>query len=1028
MLKMKKTLLLTLLLLLTCWAGYAQVKVSGKVVDPDNQPLPGVSILIKGTTEGTVTDIDGKYLIDTKKGATLVFSFIGFTTKEILVGAEKVINVQLDEDVAVLEAVVVVGYGTSTEKEFTGAAANVGGKDLVKLNPTRLENALQGQVAGVNITSSSGSPGGAQNIRIRGFSTNGNNNPLVVVDGVPYSTEGLSALNPDDIESINVLKDATAGIYGVRAANGVIIITTKKGKHGQNPQFSFDAYYGVQETSNKLDLLNATEYAVLKNEAAAANGGTPPFNNVNIGAGTDWQDQVFQTSPIQNYSLSVRGGTDKSTYSIGGSFFDQEGIVGGDKATFTRYNGRVNFTTNISDKLTFTNVLLYTHEKRKTLPENGISSVLFNAINIAPNMTVYDNQGNFTFAEGIGDVINPLAQIANTYNDASANKLVGTLGLEYEVNNHLSIQARAGYNYAIVESKTFSPLVYYGAGKAQNTAMNADLDRFTTEIAPGTSIPVNNSVTEGFSTFFNYNLEAFVNYQRDFDNHKVKGTLGGTLLANRDEGVFATGRNVPFNSYEYADVSATDPTDYLAGSSSFQAESRLQSIFGRAEYSYAQKYLFSVILRRDGSSKFGANNRYGFFPSASAAWVLSDEEFFNVPFIGFAKLRASLGKSGNDRIGNFTYRGLLGGEAVYVFDDQLTRGQAIGKLGNPDLKWETTSQFNTGLDVELLDEALSISLDYYVKTTTDLLFTPDITALLGSYGAGGFPPTINVGKIQNKGLELAFNYNKEIANGVHLSLGYNIATLNNEVLELPEGVNFIENGSFGVGGTSLTRMEVGFPLGYFFGYKTNGVYQNSEEVAAGPTQTGAAAGDLKYQDINGDGVIDFSGDTDKTMIGSPIPDVTMGFNLAVEAKGFDFSANLYASIGNEIVRNYERQTPLANLMAYRIDRWTGEGSSNDPRLTTGPNRNNVFSDFYVEDGSYLRLKNAQLGYTLPNTIAEKIGFSQFRIYAAANNLLTFTKYRGFDPDLGSGSPLLSGVDFGFYPQARTYMLGMNLKF
>ena len=1006
----------------------AQKIIKGKVVDNENEPLPGVSILVKGTTEGTVTDVDGNYSISVKDGTTLIFSYIGFTTQEIEVGTKSVIDVQLQEDVAVLDAVVVVGYGTTTKKEFTGAAAVVDGKELTKLNPTRLENALQGQFAGVNITSASGSPGGSQTIRIRGASTTGNSNPLVVVDGIVYGTDGLSALNPDDIESINVLKDATAGIYGVQAANGVILITTKKGKKNQKPQVSFDAYYGVQETSKKLDLLNATEYAVLKNEAAAANGGTPPFNNVNLGAGTDWQDEVFTTSPIQNYNLSVRGGSDKSSYSVGGSYFDQEGIVGGDKSKFTRYNGRLNFTTDLLPKLKLTNVLLYTHEERKTLAENGIGSVLFNAINISPIMTVYDVNGNYTYAEGIGDVINPIAQMANTFNNARANKFVGTLRLDYDINDHFTASARGGYNYAVVDSKSFSPLVYYGAGKAQNTALNADLDRNEVEIAPDVTIPVNNSVTESQTTYFGYNLEAFLNYKRNFGNHQLKATLGTSFFGNTYANVSGTGYNVPYNSWEFADLSATDPNDLLNNSSSYQGESRLQSIFGRAEYTYAQKYMFSFILRRDGSTRFGSNNIYGIFPTASAAWVISDEEFFNFAPISFAKLRVSLGRSGNDQINDFAYRGLLNGEGVYAFDDQLTQGVALGRLGNADLQWEQTTQFDIGLDFDLLNDALSVSFDYYIKTTTDLLFSPDVTALLGSYGAGSAPPFINAGKIRNKGIELALNYTKDISDDLSINIGYNISTYDNEVVELPEGVEFLEFGAFGVGGTTANRMQVGLPMGYFFGYKTDGVFQNAEDIAAAPTQLDASPGDLRYQDVNGDGTIDFSGDTDKTIIGSAIPDVTMGLNLAVKYKGFDLSANLYASIGNEILRNYERQTPLANLLAYRIDRWTGEGSSNDPRLTTGVNRNNVLSDFYVEDGSYLRVKNLQLGYSLPNSVAEKIGLNQLRLYVAANNLLTFTEYRGFDPDIGSSSPTATGIDYGFYPQARSYMIGLNLKF
>ena len=1012
-------------------SSFAQFVVSGKVSDDvSGEGLPGVNIILKGTTNGTTTDLEGNYSLNVpNKESVLVFSFVGYVSQEIIIGNQSVIDVVLTPDVTALSEVVVIGYGTSTEKELTGSISKIDGDVISSVNPTRLENALQGQMAGVNVTSSSSSPGGSQNIRIRGFSTNGDNNPLVVVDGVPYSTDGLSALNPNDIENITVLKDATAGIYGVRAANGVIIVTTKKGSKNATARISFDGYYGMQQTSKKLDVLNATEYAILKNEAAAAGGNTPPFNNTNLGEGTDWQDQVFGMAPIQNYNLSAIGGTERSSYSIGGSFFNQEGIVGLGKSEYSRYNGRINFSTDLSDRVTFENVLLYTHEDRKTLPENTISSVLFNAINMAPTIPVYSSPGVYSYATSIGDVINPMAQIDNTFNDANTNKIVGTLNLDWEINDAFTLSGRAGYNYAIVDVKTFSPLVYYGSGKAQNTALNADLDLNQVEIAPGYSIPVNNSVTEERTTYFNYNLEAFLNYNKVFNNvHTVKAMLGTSLFSDWGSNLTGTGFRVPYNSWEFADISATDGADLLNSTSSYQYESRLQSFFARAEYMYDQKYLFSALIRRDGSSRFGTNNRFGYFPAFSAAWILSEEEFLKIPAIAFAKLRASYGVSGNDKIAIFGYRGLLDGEGVYPINDQLVTGKALGTLGNPDLKWEQTSQFNVGLDLGLFNDYFSVSADYFIKTTQDLLFQPDVSGVLGSYGAGSGPPIINAGEIRNQGFELGLGYDQAFENGLRLNLNYTLTTLDNEVISLPEGVDFFEFGAFGVGGTTATRLQTGFPMGYFFGYKTDGVFQNAEEVNGSVSQLDAAPGDLRYVDINEDGKIDFSGDTDKTMIGSPIPDFTMGLTLGLDFQGFDFATTLYGSFGNEILRNYERQTPLANLMSYRINRWTGEGSSNEPRLTTGANRNNVISDYYVEDGSYVRVKNIQLGYTIGSNLTEKIGISRFRIYAAVNNLYTFTDYMGYDPDLGSSSPLDSGIDYGFYPSATTYMLGLNLNF
>jgi len=727
--------------------------------------------------------------------------------------------------------------------------------------------------------------------------------------------------------------------------------------------------------------------------------------------------------------LSAVGGSERTSFSIGASYMNQEGIVGGSKSAFTRYNARLNFKTDLTDKLSFTNTLLYTHENRKGLPENGIGSVLFNAINNSPITPVRDDKGNYTYAEGIGDVINPVAQIASIYNDASTNKVVGNMGLDYQITPDLSFSARAGYSYALVESKGFSPLVYFGSGKAQNTAVNANLDAPLVELGGGVMVERGASVSETRSIYFNYNLEAYLNYEKEFGDHKVKGTLGITTLADMGDVVSGVGFGVPYNSYAFADLSAVDPNNLLNNASSYQYESRLASSFVRGEYQYLNKYIFSAILRRDGSTNFGANNRFGVFPSTSAAWIFSEEDFIDLPALTFGKLRASYGISGNDKIGLFRYRGLLNGEAEYPFNDQLATGVAMGALGNPDLRWEQTSQFNVGVDVSFLDGDLSASLDYFTKTTSDLLFTPDVTGILGSYGAGGSPPTVNAGSVRNSGIELVISYNKTLQNGLGFNINYNVATLNNEVLSLAAGQDFIPTGVFSVGGINSSRFQVGHPMGYFFGYQTDGIYQNEAEISAGATQDGAQVGDIRYKDLNGDGKIDFSGNTDKTSIGSPIPSVTMGFNLGLNYKGFDLSAMLYASIGSKILRNYERQTPLANMLNYKLARWTGAGSTNDqPRLTTGANRNIVISDYFTEDGSFARLKNVQLGYTVPVKWLEKIKIERCRVYFAVNNLATFTNYKGFDPDLGSFDPLSAGIDFGFYPQARSYMWGINVGF
>jgi TonB-linked SusC/RagA family outer membrane protein len=438
----------------------------------------------------------------------------------------------------------------------------------------------------------------------------------------------------------------------------------------------------------------------------------------------------------------------------------------------------------------------------------------------------------------------------------------------------------------------------------------------------------------------------------------------------------------------------------------------------------------SAIIRRDASSRFGVNNRVGYFPSFSGAWIASEEDFFSSSLIDFLKVRASYGLIGNDRIGNWGYRGLLEGEGVYPFNDQLVSGVAISRLGNQDLKWEKTQQTDIGVDLGLFNDQVSITADYFIKVTKDLLFTPEVSAISGAYGAGSSPPIINAGNVRNTGFEFSINYRTEIVSGLQLNVGYNLTTIKNKVIEMADGREFLEGGAFGVGGTTASRMEVGYPIGYFYGYKTNGVFQTTEEIASsGVTQAGAEPGDFRYADLSGDGIINFSNDSDKTIIGSPIPDATMGLNLGLTYGGFDFSVLFYASLGNDILRNYERQQPLANQLDYWIDRWTGEGSTNEtPRLTTAANRNAVISDFYVEDGSFLRIKNIQLGYSLPQSIVQKIHATKVRAYVSVNNLLTITGYKGYDPDFAAGPPIGAGIDYGFYPQARVFMGGININF
>lgn len=1012
---------------------YAQnTTIAGKVTNENDDPISFAGIGVKGGTVGVFSDIDGNFQITAPQNEdlTLVFSFSGFEKQEVRVEGRTTFNVKMIK-ISKLEEVVIRGYGNATKKEMTGAASNVAGKDIEKMNLSRMDQALQGQVSGVTISTNSGSPGGSSNIRIRGLSTFGDNDPLILVDGIVYDSQGLNALNPSDIASIDVLKDATAGIYGVRGANGVILVTTKKGGLNSKQVVEYNGYYGVQQTANKLNLLTAKEYAVIKNEMFGLAGQPLPFNNTELGVGTNWQDSIFQNATMQSHNLSISGGTKSTQYSLGVGYFTQDGIVGGPKSTFDRYNARLNLSTELSPRLKLNSIFLYSNDVRSSLPEGGIGSVLYNTVNAFPNDPIRTPDGNFSYLEEVSDIINPVAQIENTFNSGTANKFVGKEELVYEINENFSFTNRFNYNFALVDNKSFSPLAWFGPGKFANTALNEDLESPLVEIADSVFIERGSSVYEERATFTDLTFESYLNYDKTFsDVHKVKATLGASVFQRDGASLSGTAFNIPNNSLDFADISANQADGgFLNNVGSYEFRERLVSTFLRAEYGYDYRYFISAILRRDGSSKFGENSRTGVFPTVSLAWILSDEKFYKLDFIEYFKVRMSYGVSGNDQIDNFAYRALLNGEGVYVFDDLITSGVAIGRGSNPDLKWETTRQFNAGIDLTLRNQ-INVTANYFVKNTFDLLFQPDISGILGTYGPGGFPPIINAGDVSNRGIELELGYSTNPQKDFVAGISYNFTAIKNQVTAVPAGVEFLPGATFSVGGNVATRFEEGFAIGYFNGYETAGIFQTNEEIASHPVQQdGAQPGDLIFVDQNGDGVINFSDDSDKTDLGSPIPDFTMGLGLTLRYKSFDFSANVYAALGGEIIRNYERQQPYANQLDYVINRWTGPGSTNEhPRLTTDANRNNVFSSYFVEDGSFARLRNIQLGYSLPSKLLKSARIGSLRVYVAGNNLFTLTNYQGFDPDVGSPGALSGGVDYGIYPQARTLMGGVNLKF
>lgn len=1016
--KLTKLLIFCFLAILFTGQGQAQTTViTGKIIDENRLPIPGVNILIKGASKSTTTDLDGNYQIAAVSDAILVFSYLGYTKTEEVVKGRTRIDVKLKPEQQDLKEVVVIGYGSQKKREVTGAVSVVDSKTLDILKPIKIEQALQGTVSGVNVTTTSGSPGAALDIRIRGIATNGDASPLTIIDG--YIGE-LGLLNPNDIETITVLKDAQAAIYGSAAANGVILVTTKTGKKNAKGKIVFNTYTGFQETAKTLSTLNATQYAALLNESYA-NGGKPlpyPTLSSTLGKGTDWQKEVFgKSAPIISHDLNFSGGSDKITYSVSGSHLDQEGIVGGPKSEFLRNTARVSLGADVTDRLKLKSNVIYTYFNRRTLLENGNASVLLNAVNAPSIIKPYDTNGDFTSFPGgtLGnEMINPLAQIDNTYNNYNFKQISGNFGLDYKIFKDFVISSNLGFKSANSEGKSFLKIVDYGSGKVFNITRS--------------------SVSQNAVNDNNYSFDIFGTYTKTIANsHKISAMVGNTIFKEYGNGLFATGYDVPNNSWDFADIALTKgaPPEGINPAGSYIYDERRLSYFTRLQYDYKGKYLLSGMYRRDSSTKFGPGNKVAYFPSLTAGWLISDEAFFGENnIVNFMKLRGSYGIVGNDRIPNNGYVSQLSGEATYVFDGGLVNGVATGQIPNEKLKWEQGKKFDVGVDLNLFKNKINIVADYFIDTRDDLLISGiPVSGILGTGAPGASSPTINAGSVRNAGVEFSVNYKTKFSDDFNMNLGYNITVLKNNVTQI-NGTDFLQGGAFGIGQQAPSRMEVGHAIGYFYGLKTDGIFQNQAEVDAHPSQlllgANASPGDIRYVDVNGDGKISFD---DRTDIGDPIPEATMGFNLQLNYKGLDFAVYTFASIGNDMVRNYESISDDANRLTYVLDRWTGEGTSNSvPKVTTAGTTNRLFSDYFVEDASYFRIQSAQIGYTINSNFIQKSGISKLRLYTGVNNLYTFTKYKGFDPGASNGAPIGGGIDDGFYPIPRTYLFGLNINF
>ncbi len=1008
----KKITLLYFILIGFC-ATAQTVTVKGVVTDIiTGEVLPGVSVVIKGSTIGTESDFDGMYsLSNVKTGSSLVFRYLGYKQQEAKV-INATLNVSLEIASESLDEIIVVGYGSQKRKDVTGSVSIVGAETLEALKPIDATTALQGTTSGVAVNLSSGAPGAKVNILIRGVSSNTNNQPLTIVDG--YEGD-LNSVNPNDIESITVLKDAQAAIYGIKGANGVVLVTTKIGKKNKAPTVRYDTYAAVQQTTRKLDYLNATEYALVLNEAYAASGQSLPFSDVSqLGFGTDFQEELFNDALLMNHNVSVSGGGENSRYFISASRTEQDGIIAKENSNFVRNNIKLNLGVDISDKLNFSVIANYF----TTASEGFSGSVLFNGLNYAPTFGLdEDDESNFLGIE----LINPLNQLKNTFNENNGTGLEGNFKLEYKPIEGLKVTSRVGYKIFNEKGRSFTPIQDYGNSKVFNTLQS--------------------SVYQFKATSTRVVWETFANYSKTFaKDHNTTFTLGTSVQNDLFDGIYASGINVPNNSYDFAQLSLTDPQNEQRSLNSGFNDLRLISYFTRLQYNYKGKYLFSGLVRRDAASVFAKDLRVDHFWSATTGWKVSDEDFLkDNGTISFLKLRASYGTLGN-LVGNNLNRSFLNGEGTYVLDGALVDGTAQGGLPNPQAQWEIAEKLDIGLDINLFDDKISIVADYFEETRRSLLIQNfPVSGILGTGAPGGANPTVNAGTSVNTGGELAISYAAIKTEDASLNLAYNVTYVKNEVTEVTGGA-FIEGGGFAIGNLPPSRMEVGQPIGYFYGLQTDGLFQNQAEVNAHPSQAGLGSvvtspGDIRYKDVNNDGVIDIK---DRTNIGKPQADFYMGFNFSGTYKNWDFSAYLYSELGKEIVRNYERFLPNVNKPAYYLGRWTGEGTSNSiPRLTNDATNNKLFSDFFVEDGSFLRLQNVQIGYNINADTLERIGVSKLRLYTSINNLFTITEYSGFDPTQVSGvdqnnrendGTIGSGIDGGSYPSARQFILGLNVEF
>lgn len=1057
---MKSNYLLMIFLFFSTLGFSQSFDIAGNVKEKGSGlPIPGVNVQIKNSTKGASTSFDGTFSLNgIPSGSTVVFSYLGFKNFEYKVTSSTMrLNVSLEQDAKSLDEVVVVGYGTQKITKVSGAIATIKSADIEKQKPLRVEEALQGRASGVSVIQN-GSPGSKPTVLIRGIPSFSGTSPTVIIDGVPQTLDDLSAINSADIESLNVLKDASAtAIYGIKGGNGVIVVTTKSGKRNQKTELTYSTYGGQQEVTKKIGVLNATEYGAIINESSVASGGPVIFPNLStLGYGTNWQDQVFKNAGIFSHAFTAKGGGEKISYFLAAGYLGQDGIVGGgEKSNFNRINLTSNLNFELTSKLKLVLNTSYVNIKNQGIAENSFNSILGSALNFDPTVSVYNTVPNTVGTYGFSnllksEIFNPLTNLANTYNESNGNKLYGKVELQYDLFKNLKLTSRFGYTKWDQVGKSFTPLVFRGPLNTENT-LNAD----------GTTVAgKHNSVTEYSNSNFDFTQENFADYNFSInEQHNFDVIAGISFSRNSGYGFNASREDVRDNSWSWADVSAATgvntsgtytastfvngiytPSTFVPGNTIGQIGSSYQNLtrknasyFGRLNYDYMDKYLASFSARRDGSIAFGSKNKFANFYAGSLGWVVSKEDFFNSDFITLLKFRGSYGTTGNENVSPQYVSIAVGGPSYnqtansngYTFGGTFVPGATVNSFANEILQWEKQTQYNVGFDLTILRN-LSLNADYFDKKVEGLLFTDAPPLMAGT----SEPVASNIGTTQSKGVDLMLSYNNASAKNFKFNSSLTFTSSKNLVTATNRDGTALINGGYYFNGLSqnVTRFEKDFSPGYFYGFQTAGLFQTADQVAASPTQIGAVPGDIIFVDVNGDGAIT---DLDKTKIGDPFPDFTMGLNIGFEYRNFDFNVFTYASVGNDVYRAYERNAQYSNKFRNILDRWTGPGTTNDannPRVTFSDSNSNArVSDRYVEDGSFVKIKNVVLGYTIPSLWYQDKVFTKVRVYAQVKNLLTLTKYTGFDPEVPGGI-LDTGVDRGNYPQARTILAGLDLKF